>query len=66
MSGGIQLGHTVLYGFYGQRDDMIGAGAVLNNNILAAKRGSGAWALCRKSMLLPCPSGCNTTTSMPQ
>ena len=31
-----QLGHTVLYGFYGKRQDMIGAGVVAADNIVGA------------------------------
>ena len=31
-----QLGHTVLYGFYGKRQDMIGAGVVAADNITGA------------------------------
>ncbi len=31
------LGHTVLYGFYGQRDDMIGEAAVADENIVGSR-----------------------------
>ena len=31
------MGHSVLYGFYGQRNDMIGAGAVANDNIVGSQ-----------------------------
>ena len=39
------LGHTVLYGFYGQRNDMIGAGSLwpLTTSLAATTRQYGAW-----------------------
>ena len=57
------LGHSVLYGFYGQRNDMLGAGAVANDHIVGSETTEWGLGACRKSMPPPCPSGCSTTTS---